>query len=315
MNGKDLLKSMTEINLNYIQEADSSELKIIQKKHKNLITVSTVIAAAAAMTITAGAVSEVFLHRETVESYLFGSSRKQLEEMGLVSNYVTENEHFRMTTETILNDGFNLYFIATLEPLDEMAQDFLQKNGAFTMDSDFYDTSTGEMMRYHGSAGFRTENGKNLLEFQYGFDMADVSRSAEIVFSVPERHYPNQAYLTEGLSIPVTLVPNLQTVEFQSESGESVWLSPFELYSKTQNCLTTPNDKIYLVKTNGFRTEIDDDFEQSGLSSKGGASALHGEETDMNYSYLQFDKIINIEEYQAIEFKNIFTGTSIIYQK
>ena len=129
MNGKNLLNSMTEINPEYITEAEFPEVRMQQKKHKTMIRVISAVAAAAVMGVTAGAVSEVFNHRETVESFLSGDSREKLEEQELVSNYTTENEHFRMTMETILNDGFQLYMIATLEPLDEDAQNFLETYG------------------------------------------------------------------------------------------------------------------------------------------------------------------------------------------
>ncbi|MBR0485992.1 MAG: DUF4179 domain-containing protein [Oscillospiraceae bacterium] len=313
MNGKDLLNAMTEINQEFIEEAEFSEIRIHPNKKRNIIRTVSAIVAVAVMGVTAGAVSEVFTHRETVENWLSGDSRQQLEEQGLVSNYIAENEYFRMTLETILNDGFTLYLIATLEPLDETAQEFLQENGSFTLNSDFYDADTGEMMHYHGSAGFHVENGKNLIEFQYGIESENISRSAEIAFSLSEKHYPDKNYLMEGLTIPIDLAPNLKVLEFQSESGESVYLSPFELYSRTQDCMTTPISRICLVKKNGFRIEIDDDFELSGLSSKGGASALVSEESDMKYSYLDFDKIINIDEYQAIEFKNMNNNEVITY--
>ncbi len=312
MNGKDLLNSMTEINPEYITEAEQSEMKISYRKNKNLIRVISAVAAAAVMGVTAGAVSKVFIHRETVESYLYGDSRERLEEQELVSNYVTENEHFRMTMEMILNDGFQLYMIATLEPLDEEAQKFLETYGSFGVDSEFHDTDTGELLWYHGSAGFHTENGKNLMEFQYGFENLQ-SQSAEMTFSLRERDYPGQSYLMEGLTVPVNFISNLEVLEFQNEDGESVWLSPFEMYSHTQDCNTTPIQKIYLVKHNNFRIELNNDFNLSGLSTRSGASALHGEIDGEPYSYTSFDKIINIAEYQAIEFKDMNSGTIKTY--
>ncbi|MBR1554968.1 MAG: hypothetical protein IJ644_06185 [Oscillospiraceae bacterium] len=312
MNGKDLLNSMTEINQEYIAEAEFPEIRMHQNKHRNIIRTVSAVIAVAVMSVTAGAVSEVFTHRETVESFLSGDSREKLEEQELVSNYITENEHFRMTMETMLNDGFQLYMIATLEPLDEDAQNFLESYSSFGVDSEFHDTDTGELLERHGSAGFHTQNGKNLMEFKFGFENLQ-SQSAEMTFSLRERDYPEQSYLMEGLTVPVDFTSNLDVLEFQNENGESVWLSPFEMYSHTQDCMTTPIHRIYLVKNNGFRTEIDDDFELSGLSTTGGSSALHGDIAGEPYSYATFDKIINIADYKAIEFKDRNTNEVITY--
>lgn len=317
MNGKDLLHSMTEINQEFITEAEFPEIRT-PKKNRKMIQVVSALAAAAMMTATAGAVSEVFSHRETVENFLFGNSREQLEEWGLVSNYVTENDYFRMTTETILNDGYRLHMIVTVEPLNETAQEFIAERGSFPFGSHICYTDTGEQPEgVSGGGVIHREDGKVLASIEQLIIELDTTRPAQMQFTFFV-DLADKNYMLEGLEVPLDSTPNLESVEFKSESGQTVILTPLILYSEEQSCLTDPNHRIYMIKNNGQRVEIDDDFELSGLSSRGCEDSLKASKLNPDvhrHSFLEFDKIIDIEDYKGVEFQNRNTSTTTIYKK
>ncbi len=300
MNEHELLKAMSNIDESYIAEAEYPVS--IKKTNKPLIRILSILAAAAAMTTTAGAISSVFLHRETVENYLYGDSRKMLEEQELVCNYMTANEHVQLTVETILSDGHLLYLIATLEPLDEEAQNFIAEHGSFPLDLAAIYDDTGEKMNYIGQAGFCSENGNHLIECSYWLKDIDITRPAEMCFSLRKNQDSPEIDFIAGLTIPLDMTPNLESIAFSSDAGDIVYLSEFALCSDTINCITNPNYRIFLIKNNGFRVEINDDFNLSGLSSKGGMG------TNLSIpceSYCMFDKLISVTDYDAIEINGV----------
>ena len=314
MNGKTLLQSMTEIDEKLIREADLTMISISQKKHRKRIQMATFAAVAAlAMTTTAGALTGVFDHRETVESYLHGNSRKQLEEKGLVTNYVTENDYFRLTAETILNDGFQIYMIATLEPLEETAQEFLAMHNSFSVDMPIIYTDTGEEAEvFSGSVGFQTKNGKNLIEFSNHLTMLE-DRPTEIQLNMQPKNEEYQ-YMLENLSIPLEELPMLEQVKFQNEENQVMVLTPLELYSEESLTLPDINHQIYFIKQDGTKFSVGFDG-RDGLEISGGARSDPADSEMEPFFYVLFEEIPDLNEIQSIEFYNANTNTSVIYEK
>ena len=312
MNGKTLLQSMTGIDEKFIHEANLTVVSISEKKRRKRIQTAVFVAVAAlAMTTTAGALTGVFNHRETVESYLHGNSRKQLEEKGLVTNYVTENDYFRLTAETILNDGFQIYMIATLEPLEETAQEYLDTHDISYVDLPIIYTDTGERAEFsNGKLGFEMNYEENLLKFNSYIRVQD-SRPMEFQFNMSRGNEKYQ-YMFENLSVPLKELPVLEQVRFQSEEGKTVILTPLELYSEEQSCLPDDNHQIYLVKQNGKKLKLGYGH-GNGLEIDGGSKYAGTKSSPASYAL--FKEISDVAEIQSIEFYNANTNTSLIYKK
>lgn len=99
----------------YLLEAELSARGI--RYRKKLAVGMAAAAAAAVMTVSVGAAP--LLNKESVKYYYNETMASQLEEYGLISGQVTENEHVRMTLEYLTVDENYASGIITVEYLDE----------------------------------------------------------------------------------------------------------------------------------------------------------------------------------------------------
>ena len=125
MNGNDILRAMNGLDEKYIISANGEQtLKQGRKPAKSIFKTSVAIAAAAALMIPVGAYAYTrLIHRESVEMYLENSAK--VEESGNAVNRVMENEHIRITLDTVLSDGYMAMAIVTLDALDEYGRNFV----------------------------------------------------------------------------------------------------------------------------------------------------------------------------------------------
>ena len=108
-----------------IAEKTARKERITMKKNisKRSVAAIAAIAAALAMTVTAGAaVYKTFFHKESAEK--FGIVNENNSEL-VIGTTSSENAHLRVTADTVLSDGLKAEIIFTIEALDSEGQEYL----------------------------------------------------------------------------------------------------------------------------------------------------------------------------------------------
>ncbi len=104
----------------YLREAEAQPADL-HRRRKFSAGFIAAAAAAAVMTVTAGAVTVASLiHKDSVEFYYNEEMASEIEERGFAVGQVTENDHVRLTLENLMVDENYAYGVITAEPLDEI---------------------------------------------------------------------------------------------------------------------------------------------------------------------------------------------------
>jgi hypothetical protein len=121
----------------YLHEAQGKPV-MKQTKHRRKLSakVVAVAAAAAVMTVTAGAYAVAKLsHKDSVKHYYNENMASDIEQKGYVVNQVTQNKHIKMTLENMLVDENYAYGVVTVEALDEVGEKaFLTEPVSYLLD-------------------------------------------------------------------------------------------------------------------------------------------------------------------------------------
>ena len=147
MNGNDIMKAMGEIDEEYLKTSKMASIHG-RKPAKKVFKVAIAAIAAAVLAIPLGVHAyNAFIHRGSVEMYLENADK--VEASGNVENQIMENEHIRITLDTVLSDGYTALAIVTLDALDDYGKNFVI-NHPFIM---LRRLDTGEAVLPIGSGG------------------------------------------------------------------------------------------------------------------------------------------------------------------
>lgn len=94
-------------------------------KTKKTASVIVAVTAAMALSVTAGAAAyKAFFHNDSVK--MFGIDDESKAEQLVIGSKSAENEHFRLTADTVLSDGRTVNIVFTLEGLDEKGKAYVK---------------------------------------------------------------------------------------------------------------------------------------------------------------------------------------------
>lgn len=245
---------MNDIMLDIIGLADEEFLLEAQsaKKAKRRFSVGFIAAAAAAavMTVTAGAAIGSLMHRASVEYYHNEIMTSQIEEGGYVLGQVTENEHLRLTLEYLLVDENYAYGVVTAEYLDGAGREAFENKSLMMLDEDGRNLQSraqgGEIIRAVFGRGIIGNGTPDRQAYLMELDLRDpflakrtqLPDKLKIIFVEDEKlplgtdavlkesDLPGGGVL-EGLSFEVSLRPNTESVYLASDSGHRAYISEF----------------------------------------------------------------------------------------
>ena len=311
MNGNDIMKAMNGINEEYLSDTEIT-VKKGRKPAKSIFKITVGIAAAAAFAIPVGAYAyNAFIHRDSVEMYL--EDAEKVEASGNVENQVMENEHIRITLDTVLSDGYTALAIVTLDALDDCGRNYILTHPDIMLRR----TDTGEAMFPSGSGGmddWLEQRANDSIKYYHSLDLTRIDPSCEYemifysygIFTDEERQAANgKEFKTDENFIPVDnplgydfiarvdLAKNVDTVTLTGENGKKLILSQFELISDGEDPdLIEADHKTFRLIRNDGTLEERSDYRGYGVE----ADEFH----DKSFSTMSFKKFIDLDEYKGI---------------
>ena len=324
MNGFDLFKAVNNADSKYLEQAESFT-KIKTHCHAKAFRLSVGIAAAAAlMTVTAGAtILTRFANKDGVEKYLLEDSADILEEQGLALNYTAENEHVRLTVDAMLFDGNLGEMIMTFQGLDEKGY----QSAMVWQDLYLYlaDAETGEYIAnpymngepiIFGSVGHNsdaTTKYTNTSVANMELWNIEKGKTYKLRFGLADQTLPdNERYerneygvlknnVMESIEIETDFTPNVETKTLTNKDGGKVVLSQIGYFTEDKRLTDLSSFKDerepkLLKKDSPFR----EDFIL-------GFRSIEGEDMGVDipkYSAF-FNNIIDVNKYDGIEINGI----------
>lgn len=307
MNEHDIMKALDGV------EEDLVSVYTEFKPRKGF-NVRTVIQAAAiiavVLAIPVGAYAYTHLiHRDSVEMYLENTDK--IEASGNVENQVMENEHIRITLDTVLSDGYTAMAVITLDALDNQGRNYIKYHPSIMLKR----TDTGEAVFPSGSGGMDnwTEQLKNdTIKYFHTIDLLDkdISCDYEMIFysnglfsvedwekssgqtiRLDENMIPVNNPLGYDFVAKVNFAKNVDTITLKGTNGKELTLSQFELISEHWNIWDEQPETLVLIR-NDETTEKTDQAKMKGTDSD-------------EYSTLFFGKFIELDEYKGIELNGV----------
>ena len=256
MNGNDILRAMNGLDERFIVSARRELIVKHRGFSKRWASIAAGIAAAAVLAIPAAAYAYIqFVHAAAVQEYFSEESVEYLEEHGLALNYTDENEHIRLTVDTLLSDGHIGSMILTIEGLDEEGLECVQMN---TFPEIYLaDAQTGEYVKIHENGSPQILGGGNVyfdactetqftLWTELQLDKIDTDKDYILKFGMNVRRNSSEYEMVhneygvlidnvmEGIAFETSLRPNVAVKELENKDGEKLWLSQIGYYSNEQ---------------------------------------------------------------------------------
>ena len=315
MKGYDIFKAIGDTEEKYI---DMSESHRAPKKSQKAIKIAFAAAAAAVLTVGIGAYTySRFNNPESVEMYL--QDPDMVAAVGSVVNQVMENEHVRITVDTVLSDGYQAYVLVTLDALDDFGKNYINYRPSIRLRR----SDTGERVLHSGGGSMHdwTEQVKNdTVRYYHTIFLTDLetdlSADIEIIFfsldlfsqeeweegkpfPLDENMIPVGNSLGYDFIATVNFTKNVETVELTGSDGQELTLSQFELVSKHENINEVDRDslildgipEVALIRNDGTREEPDP------VKMFGGGNEW--------YSTLFLGKFIDLDEYSGVEIDGV----------
>ena len=308
MKGYDVFKAMNGTKEEYIIQSE----EFVKPKATSSKALKVALAAVLIVVVTAvpvGAVGAVvrkqLKNRESAELYL--GNVDLLEESGAVENQVMENEHVRITLDTVLSDGYSAMAIITLDALTEQGRNYINYKPNFVLRR----TDTGEAMFFTGSGAmddWEEQIKTDTIRYYQSIDLKDMDISCEyemIFYSMDlfteeewkagvtklldENLIPVDNSLGYDFVAKVSFAENTDSVKLKSTAGKTILLSQFQVIDETGEVLRTVPDSVRLIKSNGSQEVLS----RSGKLfrvSEGGAT----------YSTLFLGELIDLNEYKGV---------------
>lgn len=231
MNGNDILRAMNELDERFVISANR-ERTIKHSSKKILQKFAVGIAAALALAIPAGAVYTQFEHKEVVREYFDDKTADYLEDKGLALNYVSENEHLRITVDTLLSDGNIGSILLTVDGLDSDGINYVENTPFFDMyiTEKKDDISNSEKIFLEGGGSISpdvcTDTQYSLQKELY---VCDIDIEKEYVLTFEDRKNDNDLF--DEISFDISFRTNLETKMFEDKYGRHLWFSQIGYYT------------------------------------------------------------------------------------
>lgn len=280
--------------------------------------VGFIAAAAVLATCAVGAYAyNAMTHKDKVSIYYTEDGAQKLEEYGLASGVTVENGSIQLTLDTVLCDGNYVSGIYTLTALTDDAKAHLPEGMTELVYAD-----TGEEV-YPVGGGAEGWYGDAVSEcevtrkFTYPLrnSYIDGSRPLRLEFfeytETGERdEYGNNIVIKDygcfdGIGFDLLTTANVQTKELRSADGAALTLSPYGVSEAEENWAypedgelgETPIDSIFIISTDGERTDIMADLEGSTIENSGNPGS--------GSFWCHFGRILDIDNISGVEINGV----------
>ncbi len=230
MNETEILKAMNRIDGQYL-DVRAGIKQHPAKWYRRPAAIAAAVCAAAAMTVTAGAVYNVFFHKESVEHYI--SASDSLPETPCLT---AENSHIRLTVDKILYDGCVPTLIITAEALDEQGLRLIAETPIIYFSSRQQPDPVTLGLAGGGEMFRDDQEDEKIYKYICELDSEDLLNSGldkpvflHFSFSGEHRVKLNEkggVDTSEMLSAEVRFEKNLETAEYISSDGRCITMSP-----------------------------------------------------------------------------------------
>ena len=281
------------------RKVDNKVSKISFKKPVAILLASIITVVG---TVSAGAAAyKYFNNQDSIENNLGKESVEKLQELNLVENQTQESEHFRITADTVINDGYTFNAIFTYEALDDFGEQYLKEHCYVNLWSDeLGDGSCGVME--DALKDDRKKSG-NLCFF-----LSDVESNKEsVTFTAFIERKATEEELKKGyyniinenlkdkngkdIKFTFDLTPNYKAVEMVSQNNCKLLCSPIDIISSDVDISGSYNH-IAIVYADGTEKKINNN------RSDGEAFRIN---SALKYSHLNFGEIVDLEDCVAIK--------------
>ena len=279
------------------RKVDNKVRKISFKKPVTILLASVI---AVIGTVTAGAAAyKYFKNQDSIENYLGKESVEKLGKLNLVENKTQESEHFRITADTVINDGYTFNAIFTYEALDDFGEEYLKEHSYVDLMSDEVDGTGGNFnegglkngRKHSGILSFFISNVKkneDKVTFTPTITTKKKLKSGECRLKFEELKDKNG----NNIKFTFDLTPNYKAIEMVSDDNKKIYCNPVgvssfdEEITSCQDC-TTIKFSNGTEKTLNFNDRIFDNCEFNG--------------TDDFKSFMGFGDFIDLKDCISIE--------------
>lgn len=201
---------------------------------------------AAALTLAAGgtaaAVGLKFAHKQNVVRRYGYKAADILEDKGAAANITSQNEHFRITCDSVITNGYDCNMLFTIEALDNVGRDIMDdKTGGFSpamypnVRAVYKDT--GEPINPYGAGGFIGSGGyfdseEQLPDHTYYFEselmLEGIDTDRELLLTFGETVFDeNVENFEEALKHDRGYLPELEGVELTVKLNDQLGTKTF----------------------------------------------------------------------------------------
>lgn len=307
----------------YLREAEGKPM-MKQTKHSRRISakIAAVAAAAAVMTVTAGAVAVAKLsNKESVQEFYDSSAVSKMESRGMLSDKVYENEHFRFNLQSVIKDDYVCSCIFAVEPLDDKAQNYLERTMGFDANVFYADTSEalpenavsswGWKEYVKGDKSFNTE-----MDISYRYGKLNIDKSRPIKIELKAFKYDlngaeiEDKTLLDGISFDVPKVDKVKDAKLYSDDGKELYLSETGFVALVPMPIAKNEAERKMLFEKGeydldFKIKFKDGTVKTGWDEgmNAGGNGLMLDNTDIGYRQV-FRTMIDVDKVESVTFKN-----------
>ena len=271
MKNTDMLEWMNDLDYKYLDEASAPQIRI-QKKPRRVLP-ALIAAAVAVAAMTAGVGAYLNYNKQMVQ-FGFGTiGEARMAEISMPEPVTADNGTMSVTVENVLSDGIQAMLLLTLEPVDKsVPYDWS------AYDADYYGSIRSQFEI--GDAVLKTDILSSTMDEYRAQQDAANQRWVVLYFPLPEdvtedelasATYstflnvvgdPNggEAYtsgeLFTGITIPVDLRKNVDSVLMRTDDGLELTLSAFEIWQRAREIPRNEYFDMAVIWKNGSEQEI-----------------------------------------------------------
>lgn len=241
MKNTDMLEWMNDLDAKYLTEAERPVIRQ-RKKHRVL---PALIAGAAAVSCMAFGVGAYMQYNQRMMQYAFGSKGEELmSDISEPQQVTAESSGLTLTVENVMSDGFHALLMLTVEPEDKSkpydwtAFDHDQTWFALLVGGEQYDGLSICSGFWSETLALQTELNQRWMKVYCALPegvSAETLADSEIrcvkrTYMLDEGETASSGTLLDGISVPVDLRQNTETLLMRAENGRELTISEFEMY-------------------------------------------------------------------------------------
>lgn len=273
--------------------------------------VGFMIAAAVAASVPVAAIGYgIYVdHKQNVDSYLGAGAADDLENKGLFDGTnIAENEHFRITKETILSTGNTTSMIVTIEGVDDEGRELLDSGDKCLS------LSFGDIIRHLGNnvkgMSSSVDKGSGYITYMYNIHFSTLMEPVEtearlFIYDSEQLGKPESE---EGINadyvigrIKFTTEKNTDSETFFCEqNGRSIELYQFAMTSEDNIAIEKADSQIELIYSDGSTEAlISNSFNSLVQPAADEVSNLADGETQLGTQAV-FNRLIDITDVTSV---------------